>query len=300
MPERGAWLLILAFVLPWACAASGAPAAEEALFRQVKVDVFDRDWPAVLRGCEEILKRFPGGEAAPQAAFYRASALAHLPERRGEALAAYRRFLADHPGEKVLAEEAWSDLFRLACDPRAGAGVECAPLLREGLGSRSPYVSTLAAIRASDVPDDDLRRRALPLLKRAYERESDPEIRDEALIAILKIDPRQVPQPGPARPSSAAPPAGAGRPARAKAPTLIRMTVFDKKAKRAELQVNLPIAFARMLLDALGDEQRRELRREASSKGIDLDDIFQAIDHAGPGKLLEAEDEDGRITIWIE
>ena len=299
MPDRFLRTVAVVLALPWACAASAPAAPEEALFRQLKVDVFDQDWPAVLRGCEEILRQFPRGAAMAQAAFYRATALSHLPGRQAEAPAAYRRFLVDYPDEKVLVEEAWSDLFRLACDARGRAGGECVTLLREGLGSRSPNVVTQAAIRASDVPDAGVRRRALPLLKRAYDRETDPEIRDEVLIAILKIDPKEVPQPAAPRGAPGAPVEGA-RPGGKKAPTLIRMTVYDKKAGRYDLKINLPIAFARMLLDAVDEEQRQELRQEAEKKGIDLDHIFQAIEKAGAGKLLEAEDDEGRVEIWIE
>ena len=60
-------------------AVAGASLTEDELFRQVKVDVFDQAWPQVLRGCEEILERYPSGATAPQAAFYRARALTHIP-----------------------------------------------------------------------------------------------------------------------------------------------------------------------------------------------------------------------------
>ncbi|HEU4402861.1 MAG TPA: hypothetical protein VFT43_12215 [Candidatus Polarisedimenticolia bacterium] len=276
------------------CLLLGAAATEETIFRQVKIDVFDQDWPGVLRGCEEILARFPSGPSAPQAAFYRADALAHLPGREGEALAAYRRFLSDHAKETVLVEEAWSNTFRLACEQKGHTAADCAALLRQGLRSGSAYVSTLAAIRAADVEDGDLRRAAMPILRKACGTETDPEIRSHALLAILKIDPKQVP-------SSEGPKASATpRPTGGKGPTLIRMTVYDKDTGRYDLKINLPIAFARLLLESLGEEQRRELRQEARQKGIDLDDIFQAIEKAGAGKLLEFEDEKGRVEIWIE
>jgi hypothetical protein len=286
---RAGALLVLALVL------AGAAAAEEELFRQVKIDVFDQDWPAVLKGCDAILARFPAGDSSTQAAFYRATALSHLEGREDEAILAFRRFVADHPSEKVLTEEAWSGLFRLACAPRGRARADCPALLREGLGSRSPYVSTLAAIRAGDLPDDELRRRALPVLKRAYARETESEIRDEVLLAILKIDPKQVPVQQP----PTEPPSRPRRPGK-KAPTLIRLTVYNKAEGRYEVRVNLPIAFARMLIDAVGEEQRDELRQEAREKGIDLDDIFEAIEKAGAGKLLEVDDEESRVEIWIE
>ncbi len=60
------------------------------------------------------------------------------------------------------------------------------------------------------------------------------------------------------------------------------------------------LAFARLLIDAVGEGQREELRQEAREKGIDLDDIFEAIEKTGAGKLLEVDDEESRIEIWIE
>ena len=51
------------------------------------------------------------------------------------------------------------------------------------------------------------------------------------------------------------------------------MTIYDKVEKRYELKVKLPVAFARMLLEAMSDDQRLEMEREARQKGIDLDDM---------------------------
>jgi hypothetical protein len=249
----------------------------------------------VLQGCESLLERFPGSPSASKADYYRAVALSHLPGREAFALKAYRRFVAKNPGEKVLVEEAWSAMFSVACGPRGAVQAECAPLLREGLASRSEYVSTLAAIRASDQKDEELRRAALIVLKKAYDRETDPEIRNQALIAILKIDPRQVPPPS--APMGSQRTTGGNQ---AKGPTLIRVTVYNKALKRYDVKVNLPVAFARMLVDSLGEDQKHELQEGARQKGIDLDDIFEAIQKAGAGRLLEVEDADSRIEIWIE
>ena len=259
-------------------ALAGAAATEDDRFRQVKVDVFDQDWPAVLRGCEEILKGHPAGAAAAQASFYRARALTRIPGREAEGLEAFRTFVAGFPREKVMVEEAWGSIFSTACQARAGLKAACSAALREGLADPSPYVSTLAAIRASDTGDQALRPRAL---------------------AILKIDPKQVPQTAPSAPPS--PPApGPGKPVAAKPPSLIRMTVYNKIEKRFDLRVNLPVAFARMLVEALDEQDRQDMRREARQQGIDLDDIFQAIEKAGAGKLLEVDGAESHIEIWIE
>jgi hypothetical protein len=269
----------------------------EDLFRQVKIDVFDQNWAAVLRGCEAILARDPTGPLAPQASFYRARALSRLPGREAEGLQAFRTFVTAHPDDKVLMEDAWSSLFEIACGAPQPAGSACAGILREGLAHPSSYVSTLAAIHASDSADESLKRKALARLKAAYATQTDSEIRNEILIAILKIDPRQV--PATAGSGSGSAPAAGVRGA-TKAPSMIRLSVFNKTEGRYEVRVNLPIAFARMLIDAVGEEQKRELRRGAKAQGIDLDDIFTAIEKSGAGKLLEVDDADSRIEIWIE
>ncbi len=277
---------------------AGATRSEDGLLRQVKVDVFDQKWTEVLRGCEELQERNPSGPAAAQVGFYRARALSRIPGREAEGLQAFRQFVERFPGERVLIEEAWTSIFALACDPARTARSDCAATLARGLTARSTYVSTLAAIRSSDVEDETLRREAMVRLKAAYAEQTDPDIRNQVLLAILKIDPRQVPGTESPKPGSRKP-AEAGRGA-GQEPTLIRMTVFDKKENRFHVKVNLPVGFARALLDALGEEQKQELRREARKEGVDLDDIFEAIRKSGAGKLLEVDDEDSHVEIWIE
>src|SRR5881628_3567696 len=99
-------------------ALAGAATSEDELFRQVKVGVFDQDWPAVLLGCEGILARYPSGPSAPQAAFYRARALTGIPGREAEGLKAFQEFISAHPRDKVMVEQAWAAAFAAACEPR--------------------------------------------------------------------------------------------------------------------------------------------------------------------------------------
>jgi hypothetical protein len=294
--------LTLVFVLAMVAlvdAATGAAAAatEADLVRQIKVDVFDENWNAVLKGCEDLLARYPASLSVPQAAFYRARALSRIPGREGEAVRAFRAFVNRHAEDKLLSEQAWTSLFTLACDTRRVKGSACSDTLDEGLSNPSLYVSTLAAIRASDTKDETLRGRALLVLKKALSTQSDPDIRNEILIAILKIDPKQVPTPAPHVRQGAEGDAGeaAGHP-----PTFIKMTIFNKEAGRYDLKINLPVAFAQMLLNSLGEETRAEMRREAGRRGINLDDVFTAIQKAGPGRFLELDTEENRIEVWIE
>lgn len=287
-------LALLTVVVPWfASGTASAAAGEEDLYRQMKVDVFDGNWPAVLREAEEILARFPDGAAAPQAAYHRARALSRMPGREADATAAYREFTARYPAEDLLVEQAWSGIFSLACDGRRQESPACVSTLSEGLASPLVYVSTLAAIRASDTRDAPLRRRALAALKATLANQTDADIRNEILIAILKIDPRQVPQPAPRAPGATPAPPG-------DTPASIRMSIFNKAEKRYDLKINVPVAFAQMLVDAIGEEEKDDLRDEARRRGIDLDDIFQAIQKSGSGRFLDVDTKDSRIEIWIE
>lgn len=279
-------------------AASGAVTAapaEPALLRQIKVAAFDGRWDELLSLADTYLARFPQAASGPQVEFHRARALAHLPGRGADGNAAYREFVARHPEEILLVEQAWSGIFSLACDQRRQESAGCAATLSEGLDSRLPYVSTLAAIRASDARQEPLRRRALARLKGTLVSQSDPDIRNEILIAILKIDPREVPPPAPRPDVPNAPPAPAGA-----APTLIRMSIYDKASDKYTLRINLPVAFAQMLVDALGEADKVELQESARKKGLDLDDIFDAIQKSGTGRFLDVDTPDNRIQVWIE
>jgi hypothetical protein len=283
-----------------ASAAMSAPApasAEADLVRQIKVDVFDESWNAVLKGCEDLLARYPASPSATQAAFYRARALSRIPGREGDATAAFRDFVTRHASDKLLSEQAWTSLFSLGCDARRLKGSACSEILDEGLSNPSAYVSTLAAIRAADTKDDALRGRALLVLKKALATQSEQDIRNEILIAILKIDPREVPAPAPrVQPAPGTPAAAAS----GHAPSLIRMSIYNKEEGRYDLRINLPVAFAQMLLNSLGEDAKSEIRREAGRRGINLDDVFDAIQKAGTGRFLEVETEDSRIEVWIE
>jgi len=300
VPVRALTLVFVLAIVALVDAAAGAPAAaatEPDLVRQIKVDVFDENWKAVLKGCEDLLARYPASLSVPQAAFYRARALSRIPGREGEAVTAFREFVDRHAVDKLLSEQAWTSLFTLACDARGVKGSACSDTLDEGLSNPSAYVSTLAAIRASDTKDEALRGRALLVLKKALSTQSDTDIRNEILIAILKIDPKQVPTPAPHATLGAGGDAGAavGHP-----PTFIKMTIFNKEEGRYDLKINLPVAFAQMLLNSLAEETRAEMRLEAGRHGINLDDVFTAIQKSGPGRFLEVDTEESRIEVSIE
>ena len=294
---RAGLVALLLPVFAPAAAAAQPPASDDGLMREIKKSLYDSNWPEVLRRSEELLRRFPASPLAPQAEFNRARALARTPGREMEARDAYRRFISGHPDERdrLFVDQAWSALFSLACEGRRRVSPGCAAMLSEGIADRSLYVSTLAAIRAADAGDPAVRRSAVPVLKRAYDLEHDTEIRNEILIALLKIDPREVPPPPPAPAAAAAPPPGVPP-----LPSLVKMTIYNKATRRYDLKINLPVAFAQILVNSLGAEERSALKDSAAKKGVDLDDIFQAIETKGQGRLVDMDAPDTRIEVWVE
>lgn len=299
---RKAWVgsgtaLALFLACGTALAASSPAPSDEALMRQIKTALYDSNWPEVLRRSEELLRRYPSGPWSAQAEYHRARALARLPGREGEARDAYRSFIAGHRGERdrLLVDQAWSGLFSLVCQGPRRTTAGCAAILSEGIGDPSLYVSTLAAIRAADAGDPAVRRQAVPILRRAYDFESDTEIRNEILIALLKIDPREVPPPPPAPPAPAAP-----QPGVPPLPSLVKMTIYNKATRRYDLKINLPVAFAQILVNSLGVDERSALKDSAAKKGVDLDDIFRAIEQKGQGRLIDMDAPDTRIEVWVE
>src|SRR5262249_18849441 len=103
----------------------------------------------------------------------------------------------------------------------------------------------------------------------------------------------------PAPPAGATPRAAQAPPA-GRTPALIRMSIYNKEEGRYDLRINLPVAFAQMLMDALGEDAKQAIRHEAARRGINLEDVFDAIQKAGPGRFLEVDTEDTRIEVWIE
>lgn len=81
---------------------------------------------------------------------------------------------------------------------------------------------------------------------------------------------------------------------------MIRLEVFDKAKNQATVRVNMPIAFAEIFLQTVGDNLRDEIQKHMDLKGMDLDQFWKAIKDGGPQTLVEIDDGDQKIKVWIE
>lgn len=291
-----------------------AGADEGELLRQIKSEVFDQQWDAVLTSCDMFIAQFPRSTTLPRAYYYKAQALEHLKGRENEAIAAYTDFLTRFPGEiGALKEDAILSRLSMASSLWLAGNRTQVGVILKGM-DESGYPRTYSAIQASKIDHAPARAKALPILKDCAEREADVEVKNECLLALLRIDPKsttelkQPPAPpsppghtdGPARPGMPAAPGAPGAGPAGGEAKLIRVEVYDKVKKQVSVRVNMPLAFAQLLLDSLNEELREEISHGLQMKGLQLDRFWEAFKKGGKQTIVEIDDEEQHIKVWIE
>lgn len=71
-----------------------------------------------------------------------------------------------------------------------------------------------------------------------------------------------------------------------------------EEAGSTRVNVNIPLDLAKLALQFLPKDARRRL--EGQLEGVDLDEILDAARMGAEGKLVEVQDEDDRVEIWID
>jgi len=314
----GAALLAVLLAAVAFAAPARAAADEGELLRQVKNDVFNQEWSAVLAGCDQFIASYPNAEALPRAYYYRAQALEHLKAHEAEAIQAYSDFLTRFPAETgAIREDALLSRMTLASSVYQKGDKRFVGVVLKGLQEKG-YPKLYASIQASKIDYPAARASALPILRDCACSESDAELKNECIVALLRINPMALEQPcgphPPEPPRAARPPRAPSSPPGPPVPPagvtppghdvrLIRVEVYDVKKQQVVVRVNLPIAFAELLLDSLGDAYRKEIiegLREKSQGPIDFDKLWQAIKQGGAQTILEIDNGDERIKVWVE
>jgi hypothetical protein len=77
----------------------------------------------------------------------------------------------------------------------------------------------------------------------------------------------------------------------------VKVRVFRKGSAKAEISINMPLAFAELIFDSLPDDARRELKRE----GFDAESFWKKLRGLAPQEILKIESKNGEvIQIWLE
>ncbi len=309
--RRGASIVVLmgALAMFFVGHPSSASASEDELLRQIKDLVFEQKWDAVLTTCDQFIASFQRSTALPRAYYYKAQGLEHIKGREADAITAYGDFLKKFPGSTgTLNEDATLSRITLATSLYLKGDKGHVPVLMDGMDLKG-YPRIYAAIQSSKIDHAAARQKAIPLLKDCASEEPDDELRNECVIALLRVKPGAIPsdpvaprpippppprsaasprdgispptpprEPNPASPAAPrAPrepnPATPREPATPASPTdakMIRVEVLNLATGKVKVRVNMPLAFAELAVQSLEDEYGEVLKHELKQKGLGI------------------------------
>jgi hypothetical protein len=252
--------------------------------RSAKELFFDRDY-AAARQAWEGLHQSGSGPDARRALYWMARCSESLGEQE-RALHEYGAFLDEHPGDRLLAEEARTNRVGLATRLYKAGKKQYLSIVLNALGDANKSVRYFAALQLAGL-GPEVGRPAIPVLELILRDESDPDLVDRAKLGILRLDPQSLAQGTHARSSGAS-----------KAPSVkwLKVRVTPKGQSRPNLSINLPITLAELLFKSLPEDAQSELAR----KGFDETTFWSKVRDMGPSRLVDIEDEEQRIEVWVE
>jgi hypothetical protein len=256
--------------------------ADERLFEEAKVLIFDKNWEAAQAKLDSLLELFPESSLKEPALFYRAKCLGERGDRDREAFEAWDVFLREaRPGERnaSLFEDAEVSLIDLGYKLHEKGEKGRLSAIADRLRSPNKVVRYYAAFKLSYVKDKSVSGLAVPILKGIIEDERDPELKDRARIALLRVDPSALREVAHGRSEARS--------------RILRIQVLEAGKKKVD--INIPWALADLALQAIPDEEKSVMRR----KGYDLDRIINELAKTG-SSIIEINDEGSVIRIWIE
>ncbi|MEW5900862.1 MAG: hypothetical protein AB1715_05310, partial [Acidobacteriota bacterium] len=177
-------------------------------------------------------------------------------------------------------EEAETSIIELAYELYSKGEKDYRTKIEERLDNPNRIIRYYAAIKLSLIKDKAAAR-AIPVLKEIIAQERDPDLRDRARIALLRVSPDAL--------KDVEDKAEEGR------ALVLKIRVIDRRSRETKLLINIPWALADLALQALGEKERASLRQ----KGYDLDNLVDQLTKF-KGSIIEIEDEDAVIKIWID
>jgi hypothetical protein len=273
--------LAQAAVLP--VSAQDRPGADESLYREAKLLVFDKSWKAALEKLDQLTDRFPESPLAGQALFYKGECLSGLGGRERDALRAYKGYIRLDDAKPSLVEESEGSIIDLAFDLYEDGDAAAIRDVESRLDHGNKVVRYYAAYKLSMVADKKLAAKAAPVLTGIVESEKDPELLDRARIALLRVSPESLKSA-----DERAPRTGSAR--------LLRIRIRKAGVKEPVFSLNIPFALADLALSAMDDDDKAAMRK----KGYDLNRIMSELSKSKESILRIAGDDGSIIEIWID
>jgi hypothetical protein len=256
--------------------------ADESLFREAKLLVYDKSWRAALDKLDELIDRFPSSPLAGQALFYKAECLSGLGGREKDALRAYKSYIRLPDARASLIEESEGSIIDLAFDLDKEGNESALEEIESRLDHKNKVVRYYAAYKLSLVGDKKAAAKAAPVLSRIIETETDPELLDRARIALLRVSPESLKS------------AEERKPRKGTTARMLRIRISAAGKREPVFSLNIPFALADLALSAMDEDNKAALRK----KGYDLNRI---VNELAKTKILRIAGEDGSvIEIWID
>jgi hypothetical protein len=275
-------IILAAVLLAGSLPAAVSSAADDKSFQEIKLLVFDEKWAEALSSLDAFLARNPADPQFVPALYYRAKCLEEIGGRDEDALRAYREYLGRGDRNKSLSADAEASIIDLAVNLSDHGDRSYLPEVEERLTHPDKDVRYYAAIRLSYVKEKKAAAKSVPVLKKMLVEETNPELRDRAKIALLRVEPEALAE---------TPDRTAVRHVR-----MFHIQIFDVRTNKSELSLNLPFALADLALSGMSTDDRALLK----GRGYDIDKILNEL-KAG-GNILEInDDKNGKsIKIWID
>lgn len=274
----------LAVVLAMSLGLRAQTAGDEALFREVKLLVFDKDWRSALDKIEELGDKYPSSPFVGQALFYKGECLNGLGGRERVALRAFQDYLKSPEARANLVEEAEGRIVDLAFDLYESGDASALREVESRLEHKNMVVRYYAAYKLSLAKDKKTAAKAVPVLVRIVETENDQELLDRARIALLRVSPESLKQ------------VEDRTPVRTGSPRMLRIRIREAGRKEPVFSLNIPFALADLALGALGEDDKAALRK----KGYDINKIINDLTKSKESILRIAGEDGSVIEIWID
>lgn len=257
--------------------------ADEKLFQEAKILIFDKKWENAQAKLEELLEKYPKSPWLSQAVFYRAKCLEERGEKKAQALQAYTSYLELKERSLSLSEESERSIINLACDLYEKGEKPYLQEVEKRLSSSNMVIRYYAAIKLSYVSDKKIAAKAIPVLKEILAKERDEELRDRAKISLLRIDPDALKDLEEQRYE--------------KGILVLKIRIYKEGKDIPTVKIDIPWALADLALKAISDRDKQIMRKE----GYDFDRIIKEL-LENEGKIFDFHDEESGTTIkiWIE
>jgi hypothetical protein len=263
--------------------AFGQASADEKLFQDAKLLIFDKKWDAALAKLQQLTDAYAKSPYYSQAVFYKGECLSSIKGRERDALKGYEEYLELGDVNPSLAEEAEGSIIDLAYALYEKGERGFLREIEARLDHRDKVVRYYAAYKLSLIPDRAAASKAVPVLERIIKTEKDPELTDRARIALLRVSPERL--------------QGVEKRRRAgDEPRMLHIRVTKRGQREPVLSLNIPWSLADLALSAMDEEDKAALRAKGRDINRILDDLAKSKE-----KLFRIEGDDGSIIeIWIE